>query len=98
LRYPIELMPDWLNVVATLNPLGYMVDAARRMMIVGRVSERGLALDSVVLVGTLAVLLWITARLYPRRSHSCERFAREGFRASPRPRCGSIRCPAPTFR
>jgi hypothetical protein len=36
------------------------------MMIVGGVSERGLALDAVVLVGTLAVLLWITARLYPR--------------------------------
>ena len=64
--YPIALMPDWLKIVATLNPLSYMVDATRTMMIVGGVSERGLALDAVVLVGTLAVLLWITARLYPR--------------------------------
>jgi ABC-2 type transport system permease protein len=64
--YPIALMPDWLKVVATLNPLSYMVDAARTMMIVGGVSERGLALDAMVLVGTVVVLLWITARLYPR--------------------------------
>jgi hypothetical protein len=34
-----------------------MVDAARTMMIVGGVSERGLAVDAVVLVGTLAGLL-----------------------------------------
>jgi hypothetical protein len=30
------------------------------------VSERGLALDGAVLVGSLVALLWITARLYPR--------------------------------
>ena len=42
------------------------VDAARTMVIAGGVSEGGLGLDAVVLVGTLATLLWIAARLYPR--------------------------------
>jgi ABC-2 type transport system permease protein len=64
--YPLALMPDWLKVVATINPLSYMVDAARTLMIVGGVTERGLVIDAAVLVGWLVVLLWITARLYPR--------------------------------
>jgi ABC-2 type transport system permease protein len=64
--YPIALMPDWLKVIATMNPLSYMVDAARTMMIVGGVSERGLAIDAAVLIGSLVGLLWIASRLYPR--------------------------------
>ncbi|HEY8870959.1 MAG TPA: hypothetical protein VIM30_16450 [Candidatus Limnocylindrales bacterium] len=42
-----------------------MVDAARTMMIVGGVSERGLGVDATVLVFALVLLLGITARLYP---------------------------------
>jgi ABC-2 type transport system permease protein len=64
--YPVALMPDWLKVVAAVNPLSYMVDAARTMMIVGGVSEHGLGVDAAVLLFALVLLLWITARLYPR--------------------------------
>ncbi len=31
--YPLSVMPDWLKVVATVNPLTYMVDALRQLMI-----------------------------------------------------------------
>lgn len=64
--YPVALMPDWLKVVATLNPLTYMVDALRSLMIVGGVSERGLVTDFGVLSLGLVVLLAIGTRLYPR--------------------------------
>ncbi len=64
--YPIALMPPWLQVVATLNPLTYMVDAIRTLMIVGAVSTRGLPLDFAVLGGGLFVLVLIGARVYPR--------------------------------
>ncbi len=33
--YPISIMPSWLKVVAYINPLTYMVDALRGLMIVG---------------------------------------------------------------
>ena len=64
--YPVALMPDWLKVVATLNPLTYMVDALRSLMIVGGVSERGLVTDFGVLSVGLVILIAIATRLYPR--------------------------------
>lgn len=64
--YPVELMPDWLRLVATLNPLTYMVDALRALMVIGGSSSRGLAVDVTVLSVTLAALVMIGGRLYPR--------------------------------
>jgi len=64
--YPVALMPDWLKVVASLNPLTYMVDALRSLMIVGGVSEHGLATDFGVLTITFIVMIAIAARLYSR--------------------------------
>lgn len=64
--YPVALMPDWLKVVASLNPLTYMVDALRSLMIVGGVSEHGLATDFGVLSITVIVMIAIAARLYSR--------------------------------
>jgi len=64
--YPVALMPDWLKVVASLNPLTYMVDALRSLMIVGGVSEHGLATDFGVLTMTFIVMIAIAARLYSR--------------------------------
>src|SRR5207249_3025690 len=64
--YPVALMPRWLQLVATVNPLTYMVDALRSLMIVGGTSEHGLALDAAVLAAALVILLAIAARLYPR--------------------------------
>jgi ABC-2 type transport system permease protein len=64
--YPIELMPDWLRLVATLNPLTYMVDALRALMIAGAPSRNGVAVDIAVLAVVLVVLVAIGGRLYPR--------------------------------
>ena len=65
--YPIAIMPDWLKVVAHVNPLTYMVDALRGAHGVGRIGVSfPLALDFGVLVFASAVLLVIASRLYPR--------------------------------
>ncbi len=39
--YPVDLMPDWLRVVAMLNPLTYMVDALRALMVSGAIKPTG---------------------------------------------------------
>jgi ABC-2 type transport system permease protein len=64
--YPIAMMPDWLKVVAQVNPLTYQVDALRGLMIQGAVESFPLALDFGVLIGSTIVLIMIAARLYPR--------------------------------
>lgn len=64
--YPIDLMPDWLRVMANLNPLTYMVDALRALMVNGAPSPRGVGVDIAVLAIVLIVLVCLGARLYPR--------------------------------
>lgn len=63
--YPISSMPDWLKVIAHVNPLTYEVDALRAMMLSGGTSQFGLALDFGVLVAVTTVLVLIAGRLYP---------------------------------
>lgn len=63
--YPIELMPDWLQAIAKVNPLSYMVDALRSLMLPGSQSVFGLGTDFVVLVVVSTVLVWIAGRRYP---------------------------------
>lgn len=63
--YPIELMPGWLQVVARVNPLTYLVDGLRSAMIESGTSHFGLGLDAGAMVLTFAVLLTLAARLYP---------------------------------
>jgi ABC-2 type transport system permease protein len=64
--YPVAVMPDWLKVLATANPLTYMVDGLRQLMVVNGPVLDPLWLDLAVLGGVTAVLLVIAARLYPR--------------------------------
>jgi ABC-2 type transport system permease protein len=64
--YPISLMPSWLQAIAYANPLTYMVDALRSLMVVGAPSEFGIGIDLIILAGVTAVLVLIAARLYPR--------------------------------
>jgi len=63
--YPLDLMPAWLRLVARLNPLTYLVDALRGMMIAGGETVHGYGLDFAVLAAAFAVLLAIAVRLYP---------------------------------
>jgi ABC-2 type transport system permease protein len=64
--YPISIMPPYVAVLAMLNPLSYMVDALRALMIHGATSHYGLPLDFVVLLATNLAIIILASRLYPR--------------------------------
>ena len=63
--YPISIMPRWLQVIAHGNPLTYVVDGLRSLMIAGGSSMYGLGVDLVILLAALVVLVIIGAWLYP---------------------------------
>ena len=63
--YPIGMMPGWLRVIAHGNPLTYLVDALRALMVQGGHSAFGLGLDVGVELAVLIVLVMLAARLYP---------------------------------
>jgi ABC-2 type transport system permease protein len=64
--YPLDLMPDWLRVVARANPLTYEVDGLRMLMLRNAINPMNLARDFAVLLAISVVLLAIATRLYPR--------------------------------
>jgi ABC-2 type transport system permease protein len=61
--YPIDVMPTWLQVVSRVNPLSYLVDALRGLL-VGTPAH--LVLDLVVLVGATAVGIVVAGALLGR--------------------------------
>jgi ABC-2 type transport system permease protein len=64
--YPIALMPRWLQVISSINPLTYEVDGLRALMLTGGATSYGLIPDALVLATTTAALVTIAARMYPR--------------------------------
>jgi ABC-2 type transport system permease protein len=64
--YPVSLMPTWLQAIAGGNPLTYLVDALRQLMLPGYSAEFPLALDFGALILGMVILVLIGARLYPR--------------------------------
>jgi ABC-2 type transport system permease protein len=64
--YPVSLMPTWLQAIAGGNPLTYLVDALRSLMLPGYSAEFPLAIDFGALILAMVVLVLIGARLYPR--------------------------------
>ena len=63
--YPLDLMPWWLRIVAQLNPLTYLVDVLRGLMIAGGENVHGYGVDFAVLLAVFVVLLMVAVRLYP---------------------------------
>jgi len=63
--YPLAIMPPWLRVVARLNPLTYVVDALRGLMVQGGHSAFGSGADVALQAAVFAVLLTFAAKLYP---------------------------------
>ena len=63
--YPFSIMPLWLRVVARVNPLSYLVDALRAMMVQGGESVHGLPLDFGFLAVVFIALVAAAAKLYP---------------------------------
>jgi ABC-2 type transport system permease protein len=64
--YPLSLMPSWLRPIALANPLTYLVDALRTLMLPGEVGIYPLYVDFSVLLGVLVAFTLIESRLYPR--------------------------------
>jgi ABC-2 type transport system permease protein len=64
--YPISVMPRWLQAIARFNPLSYLVDALRALMLAGGRSSFGLGLDLAVLALVTAGIVALASRLYPR--------------------------------
>ena len=63
--YPIAIMPSWLSAVARVNPLTYLVDALRALLLVGAVTGGSVWVDFLVMAVVFSVLVAIAARLYP---------------------------------
>jgi ABC-2 type transport system permease protein len=63
--YPLSMMPGWLQTVARVNPLTYLVDALRTLLVTGATSPSGVALDFAVMAGVFVGLATVAARLYP---------------------------------
>jgi ABC-2 type transport system permease protein len=64
--YPISIMPGWLQVISRINPLTYVVDALRTLMLVGGTSTYGLGQDFTIMLAATLILVLIGSRLYPR--------------------------------
>jgi ABC-2 type transport system permease protein len=62
--YPISLMPGWLKTIAVINPLSYVVDAMRCLLITGDLSS--LPRD-ILAIATATVVLIVLASLSFRR-------------------------------
>jgi ABC-2 type transport system permease protein len=63
--YPVTVMPAYVEVLARINPLSYMVDGLRELM-VNAPAHFGLAVNLAVLVVVNIVMVWLAARTYPR--------------------------------
>lgn len=63
--YPISIMPSWLKIISHFNPLTYMIDGMRLMMI-GTPSGFSLLTDFSVLTISSIVLVIIGGYLYQR--------------------------------
>lgn len=63
--YPIDVMPSWLKIIAHANPLSYLVDILRALMVEGSRSTFGLPVDIGVQLAALLVLVLTAGRLYP---------------------------------
>ncbi len=64
--YPISAMPGWLRAVSRFNPLSYLVDALRALMLAGGQSSFGLGTDMAVLLLATAGIVALASRMYPK--------------------------------
>jgi len=62
--YPISLMPGWLKAIAIVNPLSYIVDALRSLLVTGDLTT--LPLDILVITISTLVLLVLASRSFKR--------------------------------
>jgi len=63
--YPLSMMLHGLQLIARVNPLTYLVNALRALMVQGGTSPVGLPVDFAVLAVVFIALIALGARLYP---------------------------------
>ena len=61
--YPMQIMPHWLQIIAKINPLSYVVELLRGYLINGSIS--GASFDWLILILATVVIQVISAVLYP---------------------------------
>ena len=59
--YPIDIMPTWLKVIAHVNPLSYIVDAMRSLLVTADYHQLGLDFGVIVFATALLVTLSSTS-------------------------------------
>ena len=59
-------MPSWLQAIAQANPLTYIVDGLRTLMLVNPPKAGSLLIDFTVLILVTIVMIVIGSLLYPR--------------------------------
>lgn len=62
--YPISIMPSWLQTVANVNPLSYMVSGLRALLVTGDLSR--LPFDIMVLIAVAFGMSILSAYMYPK--------------------------------
>jgi ABC-2 type transport system permease protein len=62
--YPISIMPTWLQVIATINPLTYMVDGLRTILVTNSFSA--LPFDILFLAIATFLISILSAYMYPK--------------------------------
>lgn len=62
--YPIDIMPQWLKIVATVNPLSYMVEGLRSLLVTGDMAR--LPFDIFVLGLSAFCIAIVCAKIYPK--------------------------------
>jgi ABC-2 type transport system permease protein len=55
--YPINIMPTWIKTIATINPLSYIVDALRKLLLDGYTSTVPLTVDILAIILSTVVLV-----------------------------------------
>lgn len=63
--YPLDIMPHWLRVISIINPLTYMINALRSLMIAGAPATN-LLKDYGVVIAASALFVLLAGSMYKR--------------------------------
>jgi ABC-2 type transport system permease protein len=67
--YPISIMPTWLKVVSSINPLSYLVDGFRYLLVYSPSADH-LFLDWGVLLFAVMAIWFVNTKLFSRILHN----------------------------
>ena len=62
--YPTSVLPAWLKAIVKVNPLSYVIDAMRSLLVTNDLSR--LPLDMTVIVFATAIMILLTSLSFKR--------------------------------